>query len=237
MLTGRDEAVLAEDAAAVGSGSAARRRAVALDLRRAGRGRRRSSPRCSASLWPARHPRQQCRHDQARRFPDAARRGLGGGVRAQILRPCAARARGVADAVRQQGLARHHRRHRGQAADRQLDHRRLGQCRRQRLLPRRWRSSATRPASRSTCVSPGHVDTDRLQRRIDVLEEGDGARRGRRARALSPDAGREPARACPRTSPTSSPSSPRRTAAGCTARSSICMAARSSRSDGRERRP
>ena len=95
MLTGRDEAALDEVVAAVrklGRSAQSRRATCAPTARR-----RRWSRRRSASS-AARHPRQQCRHHQARRLPRAHRRRLGGRLRAEILRPCAARPRRLAAA-------------------------------------------------------------------------------------------------------------------------------------------
>ena len=60
--------------------------------------RRRWSTAVQARIRPPRHPHQQCRHHQARRFLRAHRRRLAGRLRAEVLRPCAARARRLAAA-------------------------------------------------------------------------------------------------------------------------------------------
>ena len=96
MLTGRDEAALEEIAAEVDQKGPEGRdlgaRPSQARLREAaGRGG-------AARVRPARYPRQQCRRDQARRLLQADRRRLAGRICAEVFRPYAAGARGLAAA-------------------------------------------------------------------------------------------------------------------------------------------
>ena len=132
MLTGRDEKALDEVAAAIRKQG--RRAGVAVH-RSARQGRAGKTDRAGqARVRRARHSRQQCRRHQARRFPRSHRRRLGGRLRAEILRPCAAHPRRLAAAQGAARLARLHRRHRRAQADRRIHHRQLGQCGGRRLL-------------------------------------------------------------------------------------------------------
>ena len=81
----------------------------------------------------ARYSRQQRRRHQARRFFEPDRRRLGRRLRAEILRPCAARTRRLAVIGRARWRAHLDRRHRRAQADRGIHDRQLGQCRGCRL--------------------------------------------------------------------------------------------------------
>ena len=102
MLTGRD-AEGARRGRRRKSARMGRRAAIAvLDLREPGRAGKTDRAGQARTRRP-RYSRQQCRRHQARRFLRAHRRRLGGRLRAEILRPCAARPRRLAAA---QGAAR-----------------------------------------------------------------------------------------------------------------------------------
>ena len=103
VLTGTDEAAL-KDAAAAVTAHGRKAKTVAIDLRKddGARGADRDGPE---HLRTPRHPGEQCRHHQARRFPDPHRRRLGRRLCAQILRPCAALARRLAAAEGERRLA------------------------------------------------------------------------------------------------------------------------------------
>ena len=97
----------------------------------------------------ARHPDQQCRHHQARRFLRADRRRLGGRLCAEILRPCAARARGLAAVEGAPRLAGRDRRHQRHASPRRRSPSAARSMPRSPPSPSAWRISARRTACRS----------------------------------------------------------------------------------------
>ena len=127
VLTGTDEAALQDAAAAV-----TRARPQGEDGRdrpaqgHRARGAHRDGPE---HLRAPRHPGEQRRHHQARRFPDPHRRRLGRRLCARVLRACAAVARRLAAAEGERRLDRCHRRHQRPRADGGLHHRQFRQRR------------------------------------------------------------------------------------------------------------
>ena len=189
LLTGRDLAALEEVAASV-RGKGRKAVIVALDLREPERAA--SAGRSGATrVRRPRHPHQQCRHDQARRLLRADRGRLGGRLRAQVLRPCAARARRLAAAQAAPRLAGGDRRHQRTQAGEEFHHRQLGQRRGRRLhqVPRRSRQGGRRSGQlhpsepgRDRAAMAAHSRRSPTHRRA----RGEGPRASSAARPASP---------------------------------------------------
>ena len=147
LLTGRDAAALDEVAKSIRDKG--RKAAVSvLDLRDAGRARD-AVEAVKTRIRRPRHPGQQCRHHQARRFLRADRRRLGGRLRAEILRACAARARRLAAAEGAARLADRDRRHQRTQAGEERSPSAARSMPRSPPSPSAWRISARRTACRS----------------------------------------------------------------------------------------
>ena len=193
MLTGRDEQALDEVATAIrGKG---RKAAVSvLDLRDADRAQG-AGRGGQARIRRPRYPGQQCRHHQARRFLRADRRRLGGRLCAEVLRPCAAGARGLAAAEGAPRLAGRDRRNQRQEAGEAIHHRQLGQCRRRRLhqMPRRPRQAGRRAGQ----LRPSEPGRDRAAMAAHP-RRGRADRRDRKPRSASSSAARGISRATAR---------------------------------------
>ena len=224
LLTGRDEAALEDVAAAI---RAKGRKAVivALDLRDRGR-RKPLVEAVHREFGRPRHPRQQCRRDQARRLLRADRRRLGGRLCAQVLRPCAARARGLAAAEAAPRLAGDHRRHRRHEAGGAFT---IGSSVNAACVAftKALADIGKTDGVQVNSIHPSRVETERLWRRIRAEVERTGRAEADGARGVLPRNRHQPLRQGRGCGRLRDPSSCHRAATGCMARRSTSTAARS----------